>query len=187
MVEIDDYFLQSSVSYYGLNVYVPHCSRITQIIKGRVPDLTDATKDQIEKLASSCKRLYGLLHQRFIITEDGIRKLMVKYTHGVYGKCPRIACRGQHLIPMGTSIELDQDIVKTWCPRCHDMYNCASDLDGAYFGPDLPIMFHKIANIPLRFKGQSKLLCKYETDEETVPEIAQRLYRWGEPVESHSP
>ena len=181
LVDIDDYFLQSTVSYYGLNTLVPHCSRATAVIKGRPVDLSSLTRDQVERLAASCRRLYGLLHQRFITSEDGIGKLYKKYQRGVYGKCPRVACKGHHVIPMGMSIEPDEGTVKLWCPKCHDVYNCASKLDGAYFGPDIPVMFHKMNQIPLRFKAESDFLKEYKKEDGTiVPAIEQRMYRWGE-------
>ena len=181
LVDIDDYFRQSTVSYYGLNTIVPHCTRATAVIKGRSVDLSSLSKDQIEKLASSCRLLYGLLHQRYVTSEDGIRQLHAKVQRGVYGKCPRTACKGQHVIPMGLSIELGVDTVKLWCPKCHDIYNCDSKLDGAFFGPDLPVMFHKLNDIPLRFRASTDLLKEYKREDGTVvPAVKQRLYRWGE-------
>jgi hypothetical protein len=85
------------------------------------------------------------------------------------------------MIPMGRSCDPGTELAKTWCPKCHDIYDCDSGIDGAFFGPDLPIMFHKIANIPLRFRAHSKLLGQYRREDgEIVPDIKQRLFRWGE-------
>ena len=72
LVDVDDYYLQSSVSYYGLNSYVTNYSRSTQIIKGRRLDMSSMSNSQIAELANSCRLLYGLLHQRFVCSEDGI-------------------------------------------------------------------------------------------------------------------
>lgn len=178
LVEIDEYYLQSSVSYYGLSSVVPHCSRVTSIIKGRNVDVSEMTHEQVEKLAANCRLLYGLLHQRYVITEEGVRKLYQKYQRGVYGTCPRVACRHSKLLPMGLSQDIGHSKVKLWCPKCHDIYDSPQDIDGAYFGPDLPIMFHKISDIPLKFKAFSDLL--QESERENIPAIKQRLYRWGE-------
>lgn len=183
LVEIDDYYLQSSVSYYGLNNYVDHCSRASMIIKGRSFDTSEYSQSRLEALAESCRLLYGLLHQRFITTDDGTSKLLEKYHRGVYGQCPRTACRGKHLIPMGFDIEPHKNKVKLWCPQCHDIYNAPPqiDIDGAFFGPDLPIMFHKIKEIPLKFRAFTTVLNKKEDEDgNEVPAIKQRLYRWGE-------
>jgi casein kinase II subunit beta len=181
LVEIDDYFLQSSVSYYDLNKRVRHCSRAIDVIKGRQFDLRNASREQINSLATSCRLLYGLLHQRFIVTEDGVRKLASKVSAGIYGTCPRLTCKNSKLLPMGLSIEPNEGTVKLWCPKCHDMYESGMDMDGAFFGPDLPVMYHKIMEIPLRFQARSKLLLgRTKEDGTVVPDIPQKLYRWGE-------
>lgn len=181
MVQIDDCYLQSAVSYYGLNELVPHCSTATRVIKGRL-DPNSVSKDVFHKLIASCKKLYGLLHQRYVVSYDGIRSLENKYRAGIYGKCPRVACNGHALIPMGLSTTPGEDTVKLYCTQCHDIYDCDSDIDGAYFGPDLPVMFHKIMQIPLKYKVSSaKYLNEYEKPDGTVvPAIPQRLYRWAE-------
>lgn len=181
LVDVDDYYLQSSVSYYGLNVYVQNYSRASQIIKGRRIDTSSMTKDQVASLVDSCKLLYGLLHQRFICSEDGMKKLYVKYQRGIYGKCPRSACNGRNLIPMGFDIEPNKGNVKLWCPSCHDVYKTDKEIDGAFFGPDLPVIFHKILDIPLKYKMFSNVLqARKDEDGKDVPCIKQRLYRWGE-------
>lgn len=183
MIEIDDFYLQSSVSYYGLRSYVQHYSQAVQIVKGVKIDPQQYSSEKLESLLNSCCILYGLLHQRFIATEDGVRHLYRKYQDGVYGKCPRAACCGRHLIPTGLSIEIGHSQVLLWCPQCHDLYkpNPEVDIDGAYFGPDLPIMFHKIAQIPLKFKSFLNIYRKTTDDEgKEIPAIKQRLYRWGE-------
>lgn len=182
MVEIDDIFLQSAVSYYGLADIVPHYSRASAIVKGRPVDLAGYSEGQLERLAASCRLLYGLLHQRYITSEDGIERLASKYSRGVFGKCPRVACRGRNtLLPMGLTIEPGVDTVKLWCTSCHDVYECDSKLDGAFFGPDLPVMFHKLREIPLRFAAHSELLKAYRNAKgEEVPEVERRLLRWGE-------
>ena len=181
LVEIDDYYLQSSVSYYGLNQFVPDYSKVSQIIKGRRVDTSNMSKEQVKQLADSCRMLYGLLHQRYVCSEDGINKLYNKFQRGIYGKCPRIACNRRNLIPMGFNLEPNQDTVKLWCPSCHDIYKTDKNIDGAFFGPDLPIIFHKIKIIPLKYKMFSDAL-KEKKDEngQIVPKIQQRLYRWGE-------
>lgn len=170
LVDIDDFFIQSSVSYYGLNTIVPHFSRAASVMKGRSLDSSRTS------LVESCALLYGLLHQRYVLSDDGMRRIYNKYQIGVYGKCPRVACKGKHLIPMGLYDEPSKDNVKCWCPSCHDVYETDIDLDGAYFGPDLPMMFHKIINLSLKYKAFSTFL----KDDDDVPEIQQRLYRWGE-------
>jgi casein kinase II subunit beta len=132
-------------------------------------------------LGNSTRLLYGLLHQRFIVTEDGVRKMSAKITTGIYGTCPRLACKTSRLVPMGLSIEPNEGKVKLWCPKCHDVYDSGKDLDGAFFGPDFPVMYHKIMGYPLRFTVKSNALEGWtKPDGSEVPAIPQKLYRWGE-------
>jgi hypothetical protein len=70
--------------------------------------------------------------------------------------------------------------VKAWCPKCHDAYESEVDLDGAFFGPDVPAMYLKVGSIPLRFQAKSRFLDGYEWEGAHVPKIEQRLYRWAE-------
>lgn len=181
LVEVDDSYLQSSVSYCGLSDFVPHYNRALSIVRNHRFDTLDMSSTRMEPIAESCRLLYGLLHQRFIVSEDGILKLLQKYRDGVYGVCPRAACNKKHLIPMGLSLNPNEDTVKLWCPGCHDIYHSDRGIDGAFFGPEVPIMFQKIANIPLKYKVFSTFLQETRDEENRiVPAIKQRLYRWGE-------
>jgi casein kinase II subunit beta len=179
-VEIDDYFLQSSVSYYNLQKKVTHFSRAAAIVRNDPLDISLLSRAQVARLGQSAHRLYGLLHERFLITDDGARKLQRKVASGTYGACPRLMCRGARLLPYGATLEPDQERVQCWCPRCHDLYESASDLDAAFFGPDVPGMYCKILGLSLRFQAPSPLLAAYRADGKEVPRLEKRLVRWGE-------
>jgi casein kinase II subunit beta len=182
LVEIEDYFLQSAVSYYDLSTKVNHYRRAVEIVKGGSYDLSNVTQEQVDRLAIATRKLYGLLHERFVITDEGIHKLTTKVNAGVYGRCPRIACKGAAMIPMGFSLDPDVGTANVWCPKCHDVYSGRTNLDGAYFGPDLPMMYLKITRGLLKFQVYSQFLETYQDGSERVPKIKQRLVRWGEIV-----
>ncbi|GAA5831707.1 hypothetical protein JCM3766R1_004985 [Sporobolomyces carnicolor] len=61
-----------------------------------------------------------------------------KYKKGDFGRCPRVLCYGQSLLPLGLSDIPYQKAVKLYCPRCEDLYSPKSSrhgsIDGAYFG-----------------------------------------------------
>lgn len=63
---------------------------------------------------------------------------MEKFKKGDFGKCPRVACEGQPLLPMGQHDVANTSPVKLYCARCEDLYNPKSNrhasIDGAYFG-----------------------------------------------------
>lgn len=69
---------------------------------------------------------------------------MEKYKQGVFGKCPRVICESQHLLPMGQHDVQGMSNVKLYCAKCEDIYNPKSSrhntIDGAYFGTS----FHNI-------------------------------------------
>lgn len=69
---------------------------------------------------------------------------MEKYKQGVFGKCPRVICESQHLLPMGQHDIPNTSHVKLYCAKCEDIYNPKSSrhnsIDGAYFGTS----FHNI-------------------------------------------
>lgn len=69
---------------------------------------------------------------------------MEKFKQGVFGKCPRVFCNSQHLLPMGQHDIPHSSNVKLYCARCEDLYNPKSSrhnsIDGAYFGSS----FHNI-------------------------------------------
>jgi hypothetical protein len=69
---------------------------------------------------------------------------MEKFKQGVFGKCPRVICESQHLLPMGQHDVPNVSNVKLYCARCEDIYNPKSSrhnsIDGAYIGTS----FHNI-------------------------------------------
>jgi len=98
-------------------------------------DVDEPTRERIEK---SARHLYGLIHARYIVTTRGLAKMMEKYKSGVFGKCPRIICESQPLLPMGQHDVANISNVKLYCAKCEDIYNPKSsrhnNIDGAYFG-----------------------------------------------------
>ena len=104
--------------------------------------------------------LYGLIHQRYILTKKGLLKMRVKYHYSMFGICPRLLCDKQEVVPIGLDEELSISRVKVYCPKCEDVYLPRMkfvDIDGAYFGKSFPIIF-------------------FQTFPELVPDEAKKLY-----------
>ncbi|CAO3576785.1 unnamed protein product [Absidia cylindrospora] len=81
--------------------------------------------------------LYGLIHQRYIVTRNGLRLMAERYASGVFGSCPRVYCARCPVIPVGRYDEAGRESVKLYCPSCLDLYNPPSiyqNIDGAHFG-----------------------------------------------------
>lgn len=91
--------------------------------------------------------LYGLVHQRYILTRVGLQAMVrrsgcsrgllahttvanlslrvsqaEKYESGVFGVCPRVYCGSCNVVPCGR-VDLPQhDTVKLFCPNCNDIF-----------------------------------------------------------------
>ena len=136
---------------YGLSSQVPFYARAIRIIVGEdtessTPSVSaGAVSDQDDAAEASAEILYGLIHARFVMTSTGLSKMAAKYRQLEFGRCPRVLCQGQPLIPAGESDVPQKSAVKVFCCRCKELYrpdsSKASVLDGAYFGRSFPHMF----------------------------------------------
>merc|ERR1712212_573815 len=94
-----------------------------------------------EEQIKSGEFFYGLLHRRYVLTTAGLNPLLKNFHEGLYGKCLKLKCNGQNCLPIG-SIEVKSSNVQLYCPKCCDIFETEdSNLDGAFFGPNLPHMF----------------------------------------------
>ena len=69
-------------------------------------------------------------------------KQLDKYKKADFGRCPRVLCQGQPLLPIGLTDVPYEKSVKLYCGRCEDIYSPKSSrhgsIDGAYFGTSFP-------------------------------------------------
>lgn len=120
--------------------------------------------EEREGLDTSARFLYGLIHARFIVTSRGLAKMvsifiscmtvltlssqLEKYRRADFGRCPRVYCYQQALLPVGLSDTPYIKAVKLYCPRCEDIYSPKSNrhgsIDGAYFGTTFPHMLFMV-------------------------------------------
>lgn len=140
--EIDEDYLTDRFNLTGLNTEVQYYQHALDLVTDVFDmEVDDDMREQIEK---SARHLYGLVHARYIVTTRGLAKMMDKYKQGVFGKCPRVICESQHLLPMGQNDIANASQVKLYCAKCEDIYNPKSSrhnqIDGAYFGTS----FHNI-------------------------------------------
>ncbi|GAA5935692.1 uncharacterized protein JCM15063_001775 [Sporobolomyces koalae] len=135
--EVDEEYIVDRFNLTGLNAEVSGYSAALDLITDTAAD-EDLNDEQREQLETSARHLYGLIHARFIITSRGLSKMIDKYKKGDFGRCPRVLCYGQSLLPLGLSDIPYQKAVKLYCPRCEDLYSPKSSrhgsIDGAYFG-----------------------------------------------------
>jgi len=94
--------------------------------------------EQQEMIETAAEMLYGLIHARYILTTRGLSQMGDKFKHHEFGRCPRVFCNGQAVLPVGQSDMPRTSTVKVFCPKCEEIYNPRSSrqahIDGAYFG-----------------------------------------------------
>lgn len=142
--EVDRSFMESRFNLFGLNQQVPTFSRCLSIILDYVS--SDSDTDEVYRESWSrkeCMDLYGRIHARFILTAHGQELMYQKYANGDFGTCPRYHCNKQAVLPIGLSETVGFDRVRTFCPKCHQIYIppfflAAKHVDGAYFGRTFP-------------------------------------------------
>ncbi|EEB05144.2 CK2 family regulatory subunit Ckb1 [Schizosaccharomyces japonicus yFS275] len=144
--EVDEEYIQDRFNLTGLSNEVPHYVHALDLILDVLdPDLPEELQDEVE---TSARHLYGLIHARYILTAQGLYKMLEKFKKCDFGRCPRFLCNGQAVLPVGLSDVPHSKSVKLYCPRCEDVYAPKSQrhaaIDGAYFGTTFPHMLIQV-------------------------------------------
>lgn len=141
--EVDEEFIQDEFNLTGLSSMVPfYDNAIDMILDLESPGEEDLTEEQQHMVESAAETLYGLIHARFITTHRGLKLMEDKYRQYHFGRCPRVFCGGQAILPVGQSDVVRESSVKVFCPKCEDVYYPRSSrhkaLDGAFWGTTFP-------------------------------------------------
>jgi casein kinase II subunit beta len=137
---VDEDYITDRFNLTGLNTVVQHYQLAYEIITDSLgQELDPEVWDAAER---SARHLYGLIHARYILSNKGLCKMAEKMKRGDFGKCPRVLCHNQNVIPVGISDNTGVKCVKLYCPKCEDIYNPPSKrhlaIDGAFFTASLP-------------------------------------------------
>ncbi|KAL6049655.1 putative casein kinase II subunit beta-4 [Balamuthia mandrillaris] len=139
--EVDEDYIQDDFNLTGLRNMVSNYDYALDMILDAESDEA-LTEEQQESIESAAEMLYGLIHARYILTNRGLAAMVDKYNSMDFGRCPRVYCQGQAVLPVGQSDIPRMNTVKLFCPRCEDIYypkySRHNQIDGAYFGTTFP-------------------------------------------------
>lgn len=134
LARVDQSYISDSFNLFGLSEEVSEYEKTIRVLRG-------------EKDASNMEKesaLYFMVHQRYILTKQGLEAMGRIISKGVFGGCVRVSCRGYPLLPIGSSIQPGVTNAKLFCNCCKDVYESFGDLakiDGCAFGPTFPNLF----------------------------------------------
>jgi casein kinase II subunit beta len=143
--EVDEEFIQDDFNLTGLSSLVSYYEyALDTILDIELPD-PGIDERQREIIEMNAEFLYGLIHARYILTNRGLHDMLEKYNNVDFGRCPRVFCNGQPVLPVGQSDLPRTAVVKLFCPKCWDIYvprsAAHSHLDGAFWGTTFPHLF----------------------------------------------
>jgi len=144
--EVTEDFIEDDFNLTGLNTMVPFWKEAMEMVLDVEPEDEDTSKiPDVSIVESSAEMLYGLVHQRYILTRAGLQAMAEKYESGIFGSCPRVYCVGCNVVPCGRVDIPGNDTVKLLCPNCNDIFVPPSSrfqgVDGAFFGTTFAHLF----------------------------------------------
>ncbi|EJD01110.1 uncharacterized protein FOMMEDRAFT_141826 [Fomitiporia mediterranea MF3/22] len=143
--EVSEDFIEDDFNLTGLNSMVPFWKEAMEMVLDVEPEEDSLKIPDVSIVEASAELLYGLVHQRYILTRAGLHAMAEKYEAGQFGTCPRVYCLSCHIVPCGRSDLPGIDTVKLYCPNCNDIYTPPSSryqgVDGAFFGTTFAHLF----------------------------------------------
>jgi casein kinase II subunit beta len=144
-IEIDEGYLNNNYNLYGIRQKVPHFAHALALIRGPYTPRERRPGEWASDIDDYGMCLYGLLHARYLLTDEGQQRMYVKYRADTFPKCPRMLCEGCRCLPYGSSDDIGQSEVRVFCPNCQDVYSVKdkrfTNMDGAFFGPTWTHLF----------------------------------------------
>ncbi|CAG8458635.1 5762_t:CDS:2 [Rhizophagus irregularis] len=157
--EVAEDFIEDDFNLTGLNSTVPFYKEALEMILDVEPEEESLKVPDVSLVENSAEVLYGMIHQRYILTRQGLQQMVDKYENNHFGHCPRVYCQPTAVVPCGRNDHPGLETVKLFCPNCLDLYTPPSsryhNIDGAYFGTTFPhLLFQQfpelLPNTPTR-------------------------------------
>lgn len=123
LCEVDEDYIEDDFNLTGLSSIVPYYDYALDIILDiETPNDSNLTQTQQEMIESAAEMLYGLIHARYILTTKGMAAMLEKYQNVDFGRCHRVYCQGQPVLPVGQSDVPRHTTVNVFCPKCRDIF-----------------------------------------------------------------
>ncbi|CAO3702586.1 unnamed protein product [Rhizopus stolonifer] len=87
--EVPEEFIEDDFNLTGLSTLVPHYQEAMDLILDIESEDAKVDSSVIERYAAL---LYGLIHQRYLLTRNGLRVMAQRYSNEQFGVCPRFYC-----------------------------------------------------------------------------------------------
>ncbi|KUF99856.1 hypothetical protein AM588_10010310 [Phytophthora nicotianae] len=118
LCEVDEDYIEDDFNLTGLSSIVPYYDYALDIILDiETPNDSTLTQIQQEMIESAAEMLYGLIHARYILTTKGMAAMLDKYQNVDFGRCHRVYCQGQPVLPVGQSDVPRHTTVNVFCPN----------------------------------------------------------------------
>ena len=152
--EVDEDYIHDDFNLTGLSNLVPYYDdALDMVIDVESPRVDSLTEEQQEMVESAAEMLYGLIHARYILTNKGMQQMYLKYQNVDFGRCPRVFCQGQPVLPVGQSDLPRTTTVNIFCPKCMDIYFPKSSRQGS--------KSQSFASVPLDIACVSSCFTRY--------------------------
>jgi len=144
-VRVDSNYMKDSFNLYGIRAKVEHYKLAVDYLREPYVVPSQRSKNYPDNIDEIAKKLYGLIHSRFLMTNQGLQLMHEKYKRKEFENCPNVGCKDTHCLPYGISEEPDQHRVYMYCPSCNDIYipedRKYMNIDGSFFGSAYIVAF----------------------------------------------
>jgi len=82
LCEIERPYLRDTFYHYGLSSKIKHYNSVLSILLDEYDSNDDESGENYEDLERMAYRLYGMLHARFILTENGLLRMREMFKAG---------------------------------------------------------------------------------------------------------
>lgn len=142
LCRVEEDYIEDNFNLYGLSKIIPNFRETIRLLLSDSTSVDGCLEEGwIGPSYEHLRDLYGLIHQRYILTTQGLNKMRRKFQNEVFGSCPEPDFSDAAVIPVGMSDQLRAGPPMGYCAASGEVYPMpawGNTLDGAYFGTTFP-------------------------------------------------